>query len=328
MTECNLYLLPLGQLSAEAIGCGRDLVRQRSLNQALPASTIDPIKGVTTNTFANIPLRVPILGVPPDSLVEMEAEGSSWYNGLEASLTKRLSHGLQFLSSYTFSKTLDTDGSDINSTSSGNALTLGDQNSPSQRWGRASFDRTHRFVFSTTWMLPSPPRGVPRAVLGGWSLAGIATIQSGSALTIAETNSTNVFGISEDRAELSGACSKSQLVKSGAVESKLSGYFNASCFTAPPVIGADGIGTAFGNSATGIVNGPGQANLDLAFSKAMDLNWPVEKSHLQFRIEFYNALNHPQFANPDTNFTSPTFGVITSTAVNARVGQLALRFAF
>ena len=86
----------------------------------------------------------------------MESEGSSWYNGLEASLTKRLGHGLQFLASYTFSKTLDTDGADINSTSSGNALTLGDQNSSRQRWGRASFDRTHRFVFSETWKLPKP----------------------------------------------------------------------------------------------------------------------------------------------------------------------------
>jgi len=117
-------------------------------------------------------------------------------------------------------------------------------------------------------------------------------------------------------------------VKSGAVQSKLGGYFNASCFTTPPIIGADGIGTAFGNSGTGIVNGPGQANLDLSFLKTMVLNWPVEKCSLQVRIEFYDVLNHPQFANPDTNFTSPTFGVISSTAVNARVGQLALKFAF
>ena len=70
-------------------------------------------------------------------------------------------------------------------------------------------------------MLPSPPRGVPRAVLGGWSLAAIATIQSGSALTVAETNSDNVFGISEDRAELSGLCKKSQTVRGGAVDSKV-----------------------------------------------------------------------------------------------------------
>jgi hypothetical protein len=318
------WLLEIGYVGTH----GTHLVRQRSLNQALSASTNDPIRGVTTNTLANIPLRVPILGVPPDSLVEIESEGSSWYNGLEVSLTKRLSHDLQFLASYTFSKTLDTDGSDINSTSSGNALTLGDQNSPRQRWGRASFDRTHRFIFSTTWTLPSPPRGAARVVLGDWSLAAIATIQSGSALTIAATNSTNVFGISEDRAQVSASCSKNQLVQGGSIQSKLSGYFNASCFTSSPIIGADGIGTAFGNSATGIVDGPGQANLDLTFSKAVALNWPVEKGSLQFRAEFYNVLNHPQFANPDTNFTSPTFGVISSTSVNARVGQLALKFAF
>jgi len=318
------WLLEIGYVGTR----GTHLVRQRSLNQALSASANGPIRGVTTNSVANIPLRVPILGVPPDSLVEMESEGSSWYNGLEASLTKRLGHGLQFLASYTFSKTLDTDGADINSTSSGNAVTLGDQNSPRQRWGRASFDRTHRFVLSETWKLPSPSAGLQRVLLGGWDLAGVLTIQSGSALTISDTNANNVYGISEDRAQPTGTCSKNQLVNVGSVESKLGAYFNSTCFTTPPIIGADGIGTAFGNSATGIVNGPGQANLDLALSKAVIVNWPIEKSSFQFRAEFFNTLNHPQFANPDTNFTSPTFGVITSTAVNARVGQLAVRFAF
>src|SRR4029077_7850043 len=77
-----------------------------------------------------------------------------------------------------------------------------------------------------------------RAVLGDWSLAAIATIQSGGALTIVQTNSTNVFGISEDRAQLSGTCLKSQLVKGGTLESKLGGYFNAACFTGSPVVGA------------------------------------------------------------------------------------------
>jgi hypothetical protein len=66
----------------------------------------------------------------------------------------------------------------------------------------------------------------------------------------------------------------------------------------------------------------------LALSKTVVLRWPAEKSSLQFRAEFFNALNHAQFANPDTSFTSPTFGVISSTAVNPRVGQLALRLAF
>lgn len=123
------WLLEIGYVRAR----GTHLVRQRSLNQALNASAENPIRGQTSDTVANIPLRVPVLGIPPDSLQEMEFEDSSSYSGREASLTKRLSHGLQFLSSYTFSKTLDTDGADINSTSTGNALTLGDQNSPRQR---------------------------------------------------------------------------------------------------------------------------------------------------------------------------------------------------
>ena len=318
------WLLELGYVGTR----GTHLQRVRSLNQAMDASATHPIRGVTSNTLANISLRVPIVGIPADSLDIVESAGSSWYNGLELSLTKQMGHGLQFLGSYTFSKALDTDGADINGTSAGVALTLGNQNSPAKRWGRASFDRTHRFVFSTTWSLPSPPHGLSSLVLGGWFLSAIATIQSGSALTVADTNSTNVFGISEDRAQLSGMCSKSQLVTRGAVQSKLNQYFNRSCFTAPLVIGADGIGTAFGNSATGIVNGPGQANLDVAISKTVIVDWPTEKSSFQFRAELFNALNHPQFANPDTNYTSPTFGVISSTAVNARVGQLALRFAF
>ena len=101
------------------------LVRQRSLNQALPASAENPIRGVSTNTVAHIALRLPVLGIFSDSGVEMESEGGSSYNGLEVSMTKRLSHGFQFLASYTFSKTLETDGADINSTSSGNGLTPG-----------------------------------------------------------------------------------------------------------------------------------------------------------------------------------------------------------
>jgi len=309
------WLLEVGYVGSR----GTHLQRFRSLNQAVSTAS---------NTLANIGSRVPVPGIRPDSLRETESEGSDWYNGLEGSLAKRLSHGLQLLASYTFSKTLDTDGADVNSTSAGNALTLGDQNSPRQRWGRASFNRTHRFVFSGTWSLPSPSAALQRVVLGGWAVAAVVTIQSGSALTISDTNTNNVFGISTDRAQLSGTCSKEQLVKGGPVESKLGAYFNATCFTSPPIIGSDGIGTAFGNSATGIVDGPGQANLDLSFSKTVALTGGFEKSSFQFRAEFFNTLNHPQFANPDTNFTSPTFGVISSTAVNARVGQLALRFEF
>jgi hypothetical protein len=318
------WLLEVGYVGTR----GTHLLRTRSANQALAASSTQPIRGQTTDTVANIPLRVPIQGVPSELLFATESEGSSWYNGLEVSLTKRLSQGLQFLASYTFSKTLDTDGANINGTSAGNTDTLGDQNSPRQRWGRASFDRTHRFVFSATYSLPSPERDVKRSLFGGWALASVVTVQSGTALTFSYTNATNVFGITGDRAQLAAGCMNSQLVTPGSVDSKLNRYFNSACFTTPPVIGADGLGTAFGDSGTGIVNGPGQANVDFALSKTMGIAWPRDRSALLFRAEFFNMLNHPQFANPDTEFGSPTFGVIGSTAVNSRIGQLVIKFSF
>jgi hypothetical protein len=186
----------------------------------------------------------------------------------------------------------------INGTSAGNTLTLGDQNAPSQRWGRASMARPHRFVFSATWELPAPKEGVKRTLLGAWDLAAVAAIQSGAALTIADTNANNVFGISEDRAQLTGNCTKGQLVTAGSIESKLNHYFNNTCFTTPLVIGADGIGTPFGDSGTGIVDGPGQANLDLALSKNFALRWPVDSGSLQVRAEFYNAFIIPSFRIP------------------------------
>jgi hypothetical protein len=308
---------------------GTHLLRTRLLSQALDASPSNPIRGQTTNTLANIPLRVPILGIPSTGLQETESAGDSWYNGLEASLTRQFSRGLQFLASYTFSKSLDTDGANINGTAAGNTFTRGDQNSPWQRWGRSSFDRTNRFVFSMVYALPSGySNRFERVALGGWSLSAVATIQSGDALTIIYTNSKNVFGISQDRAQLSGSCTKRQIVSSGSVQSKLNDYFDIACFTTAPIIGADGMGTGFGNSATGIINGPGQASLDLSLTKMFPLRWPREGSSLQVRAEFFNTLNHSQFADPDNNFSSPTFGVISSTSVNPRVGQLALQFSF
>jgi hypothetical protein len=308
---------------------GTNLMRYRLLNQAMDASPAHPVRGETDNTIANISRRVPVPGIATQSLLGLESAGNSWYNGLEASLTKQYSRGLQFLASYTFSKSLDTDGSNINGTGAGNAITRGDQNSPRERWGRSSFNRANRFVFSMVYALPSSySRGLESAMFGGWSVATVGTIQSGNALTITYANSKNVFGVSQDRAQLSGACTKGQIIPSGTVQSKVNNYFGLACFTTPPIVGADGIGTAFGNSATGIVNGPGQANLDLSLTKTIPLRWVSVESNLQIRGELFNVFNHPQFADPDDNFSSATFGVISSTSVNPRVGQLAVKLNF
>src|SRR5262249_4483819 len=160
--------------------------------------------------------------------------------------------------------------------------------------------RTHRFVFSAAYSLPSAGEGLLLAVTKGWLLSGVATIQSGSALTITYVNSNNVFGITQDHAQLAAGCGSGQIVTSGSVSSKLSNYFNRSCFTTPPIIGADGVGTAFGDGGTGIVNGPGQFNVDASISKSFSIHWPREAARLQFRAEFFNAFNHPQFDVPDS----------------------------
>jgi hypothetical protein len=71
----------------------------------------------------------------------------------------------------------------------------------------------------------------------------------------------------------------------------------------------------------------GQANLDLSVTRIIPLRWR-EEGRVQLRAEFFNVFNHPQFGDPDNSFNSATFGVISSTSVNPRVGQFALKFSF
>jgi hypothetical protein len=106
--------------------------------------------------------------------------------------------------------------------------------------------------------------------------------------------------------KLTASGKKSQLVTSGSVDSKLNHYFNSPCFTTPSVTGADGIGSAFGDSGTGIANGPSQANGDFSLSKTTGLTWLREGSALLFRAEFFNALNHPPTSGWRTHEVSLT----------------------
>ncbi len=321
---------------------GTQLLRTRSLNQAQLASPATPIRGVTANTLGNLAQRVPILGFQAVGIHQIETSGASWYNALEASLTKRFNRGLQFLASYTFSKLLDSDGANVDTTANGTALTIGNQNDPGARYGRAIYDRTHRFVFSYLYEFPIPASraGFFGKVLGGWAVSGTTTIQSGQALTITATNGNSLFGITGtagDRAQMASGCTAADLTTPGPVSQRLTNYFSRSCFTLPPIIGDPEVsgpntglrvGRGFGNSGVGIVNGPGQNNSDLAVIKRTPVGWPTEVSNVEFRTEFFNVFNHPQFANPNTEFTSTAFGTITSTSVNPRVIQFALKFNF
>ena len=83
-----------------------------------------------------------------------------------------------------------------------------------------------------------------------------------------------------------------------------------------------------GNSGVGIVLGPGQANFDATLSKITRVGGIHENANLQFRAEFFNVFNHPQFSNPANNLANGNFGQITSTSVNPRLVQLALKYIF
>src|SRR6478609_9036035 len=316
---------------------GTHLLRSLDPNQAALASPSAPIRGETTNTLANIPLRVRIAGFGANGIQEIQAEGASWYSALEISVTKRVSHGLDFLPSYTFSKTLDTDGANVVALSSGGNFNVGDQNNSRARYGRSWFDRPQRFVFSYVYRLPGPNAGNSnvKTLLQGWQTSGVATLQSGSALTLVSTNANNAFGITTDRAQLAPGCSSSQAVTPGAVTGKLNHYFNKSCLGDGngniafwPIIGADGMATSFGNSGVGIANGPDQMNFDLSLGKVTNTRWLGEKTNLESRAEFYNAFNHPQFANPFTDVSASNFGQILSTSVSPRIVQLAVKLNF
>jgi len=311
---------------------GTHLIRFRSVNQAGIASAANPIRGVTTNTRANIPFRVPFEGFSPSVAQQIESAGSSWYNALLVSLNKRFSHGLRVQGSYTFAKSLSTDASSTTGPNGGQAV--GDQNNPSQRYGPDSFIRKHRLIVNYTYDLPGPKNNgaLLKPVLGGWTLAGVTTLQSGELLTPRFTNTTNVFGItntSADRPSVSGSCTPSQYVNSSGPD-HFNNYLNPSCFAKPAIFNPadDPAGTGFGNAGVGIIEGPGQFNWDLGIIKKFAFSWPREGAGMEFRADFFNAFNHTQFANPSLNFSSATFGRITDTLVGPRVVQFALKLKF
>ena len=318
---------------------GTNLIIRRSQNQASLASPSNPIRGVTTNTAANARLRVPILGFSPFGLLDIESNATSWYHGLEVSVTKRLSRGLQFLASYTFAHGYNDAGGN---TDAGGFGFNGNQNDRRANYGRDN--REHRFVFSYVYNLPTwkNSNGFVNALVNGWSLSGVTTIQSGLPLSFSGTNASNAFGVTGDRAQLAAGCTHPQLGTSGSIRDRLGGgsggpgYINRVCINGLTATGGTaawipveaGGGTHFGNSGVGIIEGPGQNNTDVAIIKRTNIPFLTEGANVEFRTEFFNAFNTPQFGNPSTNVSSAQFGIISTTTVNPRIIQFGLKLNF
>jgi len=317
------YLLEVGYAGTK----GTHLIGSVGVNQPLLASVSSPVNGITTNTVENASLRVPFQGLSPTTGVSEFISGfDSTYHSLQVSLTKRFSHGFQFTSAYTFGKVLDDlgTGSGVFLSSGG---VSGDQHDLSQAKGPADFDRKNRLVFSAIWQLPKTTRAssFARLVANGWEVAGLLTLQSGLPLTITDSAAATIYA-GNSRAEFAPGMSAADAVLSGPVTGRLSGYFNTNAFTSAPPIGD---GTGFGNSGRGILRGPDQRNLDFALMRRFRVSKLGEAGDLEFRAESFNLTNTPSFGNPGTDRAAPSsFGVITSTSINPRILQLALKVSF
>ncbi|UWZ82272.1 TonB-dependent receptor [Occallatibacter riparius] len=297
-------------------------------NQSLLASASAPVYGETINSAGNVVLRAPYQGIAPGSL-ECATAYDSNYNGLQASATKRLSKGLQFLGSYTWSRTLDQTSGSSGSQVFELWLLTNDQRNPRQSYGPTDFDRTHRGVFSFTYDIPGArtSSAFVRTLTSNWLASGILVLQSGTPITVLDFGAGAVYGNYpfENRAQLSGK----RIATPGSLYSRVIGtYLDANGFTdAPLAPNAAGPGdTDFGNSGVGVVRGPGQRNMDLAIERTIPI---LEQHSVHVRGEFFNLTNTPNFANPlnIVNF-GPAFGKITTKSNNPRIIQIALKYQF
>ena len=272
----------------------------------------------------------------------------SHYHSLQTTLSRRWLAGY-FQAAYTWSKSTDA-------TSSGNTAlntAFNDETDLKFSRGLSDFDRTHRFVVSYRYDLPSynGETGVKGTLLTGWALSGITIFQSGVPFSVTDSAAGTAYlgaGLASATlgAQLTPGGSIGAGTTTGDIHSRLNGYLSLTNFTTAPV--ADPAGcvadpafactTAFGNLGRNIYRGPFQQNWDFSLIKNFKL---TERQSLRFTTDFFNIWNHVNFANPSINdvetithdnLGNPTsdgpFGKIFSTVGTPRLIQFSLRYTF
>ena len=157
-------------------------------------------------------------------------------------------------------------------------------------------------------------KGLKRALLGGWSLNGILTLQTGIPFTVLAGVDRSLAGIGSDHADVLGPAAT---FNSASNNSKVARYFDTAPFALPA------LGT-YGTAGRNTLIGPGLQNLDAGLFKDIPIN---EHKKFQIRWEVFNGLNRANFANPNASFSSSNFGRILS-ARDPRIMQLAAKFYF
>jgi outer membrane receptor protein involved in Fe transport len=257
---------------------------------------------------------------------------SSKYHGANFSLVKRYSRNFQFQANYTLGKITDYPSSDpalgdMTNVSAGSGyLGAQDVRDPKADEGPGEFDVRHRFTLSGIWDLPAlnNSNGVLRAVLGGWQLNTIVSLQSGRPFTVRCTRTVtagcdwNRDGDEHDRPNDPGGPTSGFTRKQF-----VDGIFTTAHFCPSGLATCVPAGTN-GNLGRNTHRGPGYATVDTGLFK----NIPAtQRVRLQLRWEVFNLLNRPNLFNPNSSLGSPTFGRSTR-AFSAREMQFALKMTF
>lgn len=240
---------------------------------------------------------------------------NSIYSALEARVERGLSHGLQMLLSYTYSKAIDLGGEQLDGD-----VTLRDARDINAERGLATFDERHRFVTSFVYALPvgkgqalNLPNRFVDAALGDWQINGVFTAYTGQPFTPELSYSPANSGDNRPN-RIAGGNLPSD-------ERSVARWFDTSAFVAGPAY-------VFGNAGRNILIGPGAVNLDFSAFKSFPVPILGERGSLQFRGEFFNLFNHPQFSLPNSTVNIPQGGAITSTASAMRQIQFGLKLLF
>ncbi len=245
-----------------------------------------------------------------------ESWNTQSYNSFQLTGEKRFSHGLQFISNFSYAKNLD-------SSSIATTANVGPVGDPYDlRWNRGVSDLSIPFIWNNTFVYQTPGlRGlgvIGSGVLGNWEVSGVWTWHSGQPFSISGPNGSNnsEANIGGDRADY--VPGQPLNVQQGPKSHWLTEYFNTAAFT------ANAPGT-FGNSPRNLLRVPQFNNVDLAMMK----NFPFREHYrLQFRWEMFNAFNRTWFGQPDSTVGDLNFGMITSDWNTPRVMQGALKLYF
>jgi hypothetical protein len=282
-------------------------------------------------------------------IVQAAMIGAASYNSLQATLQKRMSHGLSFLFNYTWSKSYDDmpqatrvgNTEDLNAGASyvyplypANAVGV-----PAAAYvsdikaldrGLSDIDHPHAISFSYMYGLPKMHSGLHALnyVANGWRTTGLIQHHSGDALTAYTGTDNSLTGLTQDRAQRD--FSKPAYASQGGTgdcptTKSCVNWLNSSAFSIPPNTGP---GTGFGNVTKGTLRGPGYTNWDAAVIRSFSA---FRETNFEFRVEYFDVLNHTELSNPSlTNpiASSTSFGTITGTQGGPRIGQFSLKYLF